>query len=121
MKFAIIIAFLLFSNTNDLLLNRQDVSKAVSDIKCDSFGPLHIEYALLVTNDDIVFVAGSGEDVRFPIIPGLLAIIHTHPDKGFEKPSAQDIKTAHELCVPVYTISRGQVWEALPSGEIVQK
>ena len=103
------------------VLQRADVSKAVTEIRRDSFGPLHIEYALLVTRTGLTFVSGTSEDVTYTLSPDIIAVIHTHPDKGFEKPSAQDVKTAHDTGVPVYVVSRDQVWVALPTGEVLSE
>jgi hypothetical protein len=47
-------------------------------------------------------------------------IVHTHPDRGFEKPSAQDVKTALEHHVPVYVVSESQIWCATVDGQIEQ-
>jgi Prokaryotic homologs of the JAB domain len=101
------------------VLQRADVCKAVAEIKRDSFGPLHIEYALLVTRTGLTFVSGTSEDVTYTLSPDIIAVIHTHPDKGHERPSAQDVKTAHETGVPVYVVSADQVWAALPNGEVL--
>jgi hypothetical protein len=101
------------------VLQRADVSKAVTEIRRDSFGPLHIEYALLVTRTGLTFVSGTSEDVTYTLSPDIIAVIHTHPDKGHERPSVQDVKTAHETGVPIYAVSVNQIWVALPDGRVL--
>lgn len=100
------------------LLDRPDVVKSIAQIRHDSFGPLHIEYALLVRPYSTDFVAGAGDNVQFKWADDILAVIHTHPDKGCEKPSPQDIATAKDHGRPVYVVSEKQIWVAMPNGDV---
>jgi proteasome lid subunit RPN8/RPN11 len=54
-----------------------------------------------------------------PAPAGAVAIVHTHPVMVDPKPSEQDIATARQLGVPVYTVSRSGIWKAEPDGSIV--
>lgn len=45
-----------------------------------------------------------------PIPDGAIAIAHTHPN-WLPRPSTVDIKTARTVKMPVYVITRMQVWE----------
>ena len=104
-----------------VLLGRPDVTKSVITIHQDAFERhLHIEEVLLVRKDSVDFVSGSGDNVQFKWDDSIIMIVHTHPDRGFEKPSAQDVKTALEHHVPVYVVSESQIWCATAQGEIEQ-
>jgi hypothetical protein len=48
-----------------------------------------------------------------------VAIVHTHPAVVDPKPSQQDVETARRLRLPVYTVSRGGIWKAVPDGSVV--
>ena len=100
------------------ILNRLDVVKSIAQIRHDTFGPMHIEYVLLVRKDSVDFVAGSSDSAQFKWDATILAIIHTHPAVGYEQPSARDRLTAVKTNTPVYVVSRLQIWVAWPSGEI---
>jgi hypothetical protein len=102
----------------DAILARPDVVKSIAQIRHDTFGPLHIEYALLVRQHSTDFVAGSGDGVVFKWDDSIIAVIHTHPDRGFEHPSLQDVKTAVDNHRPVYVVSVSEIWEVSPTGEI---
>jgi hypothetical protein len=99
------------------ILMRPDVAKSIAQIRHDTFGPLHIEYALLVRKDSTDFVAGSGDSVIFKWEDSILAVIHTHPNNTV-RPSSQDVQTAIEKNRPVYVVSISEIWVALPDGDI---
>jgi proteasome lid subunit RPN8/RPN11 len=104
-----------------VLLGRPDVTKSVVTIHQDAFERrLHFEEALLVRKDSVDFVAGSEDAVWFRWDDSILMVVHTHPDKGFEKPSSQDVKMAVQHHVPVYVVSESQIWYATAQGEIEQ-
>ena len=105
-----------YAASADTILDRPDVVKSIAQVRHDSFGPLHIEYALLVRRDSVDFVAGSGDNIQFTWDPEIIAVIHTHPDVGFEQPSPQDIQTAIKFQRPMYVVSRTQIWVAFPTG-----
>ncbi|HEX5854668.1 MAG TPA: Mov34/MPN/PAD-1 family protein, partial [Thermoanaerobaculia bacterium] len=54
-----------------------------------------------------------------PVPANAVAIVHTHPAAVDPKPSEQDIETARQLGVPVYTVSRSGIWKAVPDGPVV--
>lgn len=54
-----------------------------------------------------------------PVPADAVAIAHTHPTTVDPKPSEQDVETARELRMPVYTVSRSGIWKALPDGFVV--
>ena len=111
-----VLAASVYAAPADTILDRPDVVKSIVQIRHDSFGPLHVEYALLVRIDSVDFVAGSGDNVQFTWDPSILAVIHTHPDAGFEQPSPQDIQMAIKFQRPMYVVSRTQIWVAFPTG-----
>lgn len=114
-----IILFFAFITGQVSILHRVDVAPAVYQIKKDAFGPLHIETVIEVYPTSIIYVGGSGVDAQLPpVYPHLLAIIHCHPDAAFPFPSAADKKTAHDLDVPVWTISRKAILVVEPDGKI---
>lgn len=51
--------------------------------------------------------------------PGAVAIVHTHPATVDPRPSGQDVETARQVGVPIYTVSRSGIWKAVPDGSIV--
>jgi len=57
---------------------------------------------------------------RGPPPPGVVAIIHTHPDAVDPRPSEKDVATSREFGIPNYTVSRRGIWKATPDGETVQ-
>src|ERR1035437_4232151 len=104
-----------------VLLGRPDVTKSVIQIHADAFEHrLHFEEALLVRKDSVDFVAGSGDNVQFKWDDSIIAVIHTHPDKGCERPSWQDVSTAVSHHVPVYVVSEFEIWYANSQGQIEQ-
>jgi hypothetical protein len=104
-----------------VLFGRTDVTKSVITIHQDAFERhLHFEEALLVRKNSVDFVAGSGDSVQFDWDDSILMVIHTHPDKGFERPSLQDVKMAVTHHVPVYVVSESQIWYATAQGQIEQ-
>ena len=50
---------------------------------------------------------------------GALALLHTHPADGNPRPSERDRWAAHQLGVPVYTVSVWGVFRADPDGAVV--
>ena len=56
---------------------------------------------------------------RGPVPADAVAIVHTHPTAIDPKPSGQDVETARQLRVPVYTVSRSGIWKAAPDGSVV--
>jgi hypothetical protein len=54
-----------------------------------------------------------------PVPADAVAIAHTHPAVVDPKPSEQDIETARQLRLPVYTVSRSGIWKAAPDGSVV--
>jgi hypothetical protein len=105
-----------YAASADTILDRPDVVKSIAQARHDSFGPPHIEYALLVRKDSVDFVAGSGDNVQFTWDPTIITVIHTHPDAGFEQPSPQDLQMAIKFQQPMYVVSRTEIWVALPTG-----
>ena len=104
-----------------VLGGRPDITKSIITIHAEAFERhMRFEEALLVRKDSVDFVAGSGDNVQFKWENSITAIIHIHPDKGYEKPSTQDIETAKNHHIPVYVVSESQIWFATTKGEIVQ-
>jgi hypothetical protein len=104
-----------------VLLGRSDVTKSVIMIHADAFERrMHFEEALLVRKDSVDFVAGSEDTVQFKWDDSILMVIHTHLDRGFEKPSSQDVKMAIQHHIPVYVVSESQIWYATAQGQIEQ-
>lgn len=104
-----------------LMPGRLDVTKAVIQIHADAFEHrLKFEEALLVRKDCVDFVAGGGDNVQFKFDDGIIAVIHTHLDKGFEKPSVQDVAVAKARHISVYVVSESQIWYATAQGQIGQ-
>lgn len=118
----ILVAILFFYITSTLfgaenILRRHDVAEGIQQIKHDAFGPLHIETLLEIYPSGVVFVGGTGIDVQPPpAAPDLIAIVHCHPDADYPKPSPQDIATAIDLHVTIYTISRHAIWITVSDG-----
>jgi hypothetical protein len=54
-----------------------------------------------------------------PVPADAVAIAHTHPTTVDPKPSEQDMETARQLGVPVYTVTRSGIWKAAPDGSVV--
>jgi proteasome lid subunit RPN8/RPN11 len=104
-----------------LMPGRSDVTKSVIEIHADAFERrIRFEEVLLVRKDSVDFVSGSGDNVQFRWDDSIIAVIHTHPDKGFEKPSLVDIQTAKVHRIPVYVVSESQIWYATAQGQIEQ-
>lgn len=104
-----------------VLSGRPDVTKSVITIHADAFERrLHFEEVLLVRKNSVDFVAGNGDNVQFKWDDSIIAVIHTHPDKGYEKPSPQDVITAISHHVPVYIVSEFEIWYANAQGQIEQ-
>jgi hypothetical protein len=53
--------------------------------------------------------------VTFPWVPNAIAIVHTHPNKSDPKPSADDVKLAERLKVPMFTIGIQGMWVYNPA------
>lgn len=49
--------------------------------------------------------------------PRTVAIVHSHPS-GAPRPSAGDVAAARRLQIPIYAVTRTQVWVAGPDGEV---
>ena len=118
MIFLLLVAASTWATPPTSILDRPDVVKSIAQIRHDAFGPLHIEYVLLVRQDSTDFVAGSDDNVQFKPDATVLAIIHTHPDDGYERPSTQDRQMAVKMNIPVYVVSRSEIWAAWPNNEI---
>ena len=105
------------------ILDRPDVRAAIATMRKESFGTreLRIEYVLIVRTPNspypLDWIAGSREDATFPWDNQIIAIIHTHLDKGFEKPSATDITEAKAHHTPIYVVSASAIWVATAIGE----
>lgn len=102
-----------------LISGRKDVTDGVIQIHHDTFErQLGFEEAVLVRTNDIEIVSGTSAEIDFKWSDDIMAVIHTHPDVGFEKPSPQDVQFAQEHRIPVYVLSRAQIWYATPAGKI---
>lgn len=98
---------------------RTDVTKSVIQIHSDAFEKhLKFEQCLLVRKMSVDFVSGSGDNVQFKMTLDIQAVIHTHPDKGFEKPSDIDVQTAIRYSIPVYVVSESAIYYVTTQGEI---
>jgi hypothetical protein len=100
------------------VLMRRDVDSAIEEIRHIAFGPLHVQYVLLVRADDVDFAAAPGNTFEIPQDSSILAVAHICTDSGSEKPSPRDIALAKERGLPVYAVSQRRIWVALPNGEI---
>ena len=115
------LATIVHAAPNDAILNRPDVAKSVTDIYQDTFVKrLPFESGLLVRSHSTDFTSGVRGDIFFPFDPDILAVIHTHPDLGYERPSQQDIQTAVKLKIPIYVISLHQTWVVDADGIVRQ-
>ena len=104
-----------------IMPHRPDVTKSVITIHAETFErKLRFEEVLLVRKDSVDFVAGSGDNVLFKWDDSIIAVVHTHPDKGFERPSPQDIEEAKTRHVPIYVVSESQIWYSTPDGKVLQ-
>jgi len=99
------------------LLSRHDVREAIVTIRADT-AKEHIEVAALVRADGLDYVSGSSGDIDFAWEPGIIAVFHSHPDKGFERPSSVDVRLATGMRIPVYVISVKELWVVRPDGTV---
>jgi hypothetical protein len=60
------------------------------------------------------------EEWKGPVPDGAIGIVHTHPQLLDPLPSHADSKTARDLQMSVYTVSRRGIWKVTPRGEVVQ-
>jgi len=109
----------------DPYLARRDVRAAVASVRRDTWqNGLRIEYAIIVRPETALhsldWSSGTREDVPiyFPWDNQILAIFHTHLDKGFERPSETDRELAIEHRTPIYVISQFAIWKVAPDGEV---
>lgn len=97
--------------------HRVDLDHAVAQIYSEAFiKHIPVEVAILIYADHVEFVSGVKEGAEFRWQAGIIAIAHTHPDRGYEKPSLRDAQTAKEHGIPVLVISRKQIWQVNPDG-----
>jgi hypothetical protein len=104
---------------SDAVLARYDVANSIKAIYQDTFVKhLPFESALLVRRDSTDFTSGVRGDVFFACDPDIVAVIHTHPDAGYERPSQQDVRMAVRMKVPIYVVSLHETWVAGADGTI---
>lgn len=59
---------------------------------------------------EVVFELHEFLQVRFEVVPGTVAIMHTHPNSFGAMPSPQDRKNADLLQIPTFTMTNRGLW-----------
>jgi len=56
-----------------------------------------------------------------PVPEGTFAEVHTHKSMPNPEPTIDDVTTAQELKIPVYTVSGSGIWRVAANGEITKE
>jgi hypothetical protein len=77
-------------------------------------------YFMVLDGDPGPIVKGSDSLCNLKIPNEAIAIFHSHPNGGGDRPSANDIKVARQHGIPVYVVSRNYLYMASPAGVVLR-
>ena len=101
-------------------LCRPDVQAAISDLRALSGTLTHVETAIQVLDDGTLQRSqGVRDAAAFTPNPHAVAVLHNHPFNDVH-PSRHDVGLAHQLGIPVFVVTRDEVWVGTPEGKVFQ-